>query len=78
MSGLGVPLRTLMPIMERARSTRLPACTLPCSISLSSAESARITMSNCSPRAMRLGMESGALPMEAPRSVTTLLPVACS
>jgi hypothetical protein len=55
-----------MPIVERTRSTRLPGITLPCLISSSSAGAARITMSTGSPRARRVGIESGALPIDAP------------
>ena len=38
----------------------------------------KITKSNFSPRANRLGMESGALPTDAPNALMTLFPDACS
>jgi len=66
MSGLGAPLRTAKPMEERTRSTWLPGTTLPWATSASSAGRARITTSAGSLRAKRLGMESSALPMEAP------------
>ncbi len=66
MSGLGAPARTDMPIKERTRSTRLPATTLPSPASASSAGAAEITTSARSLRASRLGMASGALPIDAP------------
>jgi len=37
-----------------------------------------MTRSNFSPRAKRLGIESGALPMEAPNELITLWPEAAS
>ena len=45
MSGLGAPARTAMPMVERTRSTRLPATTFPWAISSSRADDARMTMS---------------------------------
>lgn len=77
-SGWGVPLRTLIPIIEGARLTRLTGSTLPWATSDPSPESARMTMSKLSRRAKRLGMASGTVPTDAPRAVTPVWPVACS
>ena len=74
-SGLGAPARTANPIVDRARSTRLFAMTVPCLMSSSSAGAAMITTSAGSPRRSRLGIVSGELPIDPPYIVTILLPV---
>src|SRR5215510_4994950 len=74
-SGFVAPARTATPIVEFARSTRLPATTLPCLIKCSSESPVRITRSAASPRCSRFGIELGELPMDAPQAVTALCPV---
>ena len=78
MSGLGVPLRTAAPICERTKSTRLPLMTLPFFTKASKPPSDKMTKSNFSPREKRVGIESGALPTEAPNALITLWPVCFS
>ncbi|OLH22900.1 hypothetical protein BXO590_10940, partial [Xanthomonas oryzae pv. oryzae] len=73
--GLGVPLRTTMPILESASSTRDAGATRPVSISFCSALPTMITTSACSPRASRLGMACGVSPIEGPSNVVTFTPV---
>jgi len=74
-SGLRAPARTANPIVDRARSTRLFAMTVPCLMSSSSAGAAMITTSAGSPRRRRFGIVSGELPIDPPYVVTILLPV---
>ena len=50
MSGFGAPARTAMPMLDRARSTRLPATTRPAFASSSMPAAAMITTSARSPR----------------------------
>ena len=75
MSGFGAPARTAIAIDERARSTRLPGMALPSVIIRSSAGAAMMSTSAGSPRASRIGMASGAVPIEAPQAVATVFPV---
>ena len=73
MSGFGAPARTATPTSERATSARLPAMSLPVSMSSSSELEARITASNTSPAFMRF--MTSAVPAQV---VCTLLPLALS
>ena len=71
MSGFGAPRRTAMPMLERARSTRLAATTLPSLINSSMPARLRMMTSTGSPRRTRLAMESGPIPVDV-ASVTTV------
>jgi hypothetical protein len=66
MSGFGAPAFTDMPISDVTRSTRLPGSASPASIRSSSAPAAMMMTSAGSSRASRLGMASGAGPIDEP------------
>src|SRR5689334_10638333 len=73
MSGLLAPLRTAMPMPERAKSTRLPATTLPRPISSSIASAVRTTRSAAAPLS-----SSFTKPAAEPQVITGLVPMAPS
>src|SRR6478672_5289501 len=73
MSGLGVPLRTARPMPERARSTRLPATTLPSLIRPSIASAVRMARSPPAPVS-----SSFRRPFAEPQVITALVPMVCS
>ena len=72
-SGLGAPARTAAPTSARATSLRLPAISLPVSVSSSFQFDGRITASNTSPAFIRF--IASATPDQV---VATLLPLAFS
>ena len=78
MSGRGAPARTAMPMLERARSARLPETTRPALISSSMPLPAMITTSVRSPRCSRSGIESGAPATDPPETMISVSPVARS
>ena len=73
MSGVGAPARTAIPIADRARSTRLPATTLPSLMNPSSAVSAMTRTSTGSPRCSRFWTESGPVLVVAPITMRCLV-----
>ena len=77
-SGFGALVRTAIPTMERASSTREAGRMRPVAATPSNALPLKIKRSNVSPRCRRSGIDSGPPPMEEPYSVTTSIPVACS
>src|SRR5215831_1167184 len=70
MSGLAAPLRTAMPMPERARSRRLPATTLPRAISSSIVSAVRMTRSTAAPPS-----SSFTSPFVAPQVISTFVPL---
>src|SRR6185436_6580909 len=70
MSGLGAPLRTARPMPERARSTRLPATTLPSLIRPSIASAVRMARSPPAPVS-----SSFRRPFAEPQVITALVPM---
>src|SRR5262245_8925173 len=78
MSGFGAPSRTTIPTSERASSILLAGRTTPRFASSSAAPPSRITTSAASPRASRVGIASGESPIDGPRVVMSLWPLAFS
>ena len=64
-SGFGAPLRTAIAILERTRSTVVPAATWPLATSGAMASLATMITSSGSPRSSRIGMAVGACPSTA-------------
>src|SRR5215510_10345444 len=70
MSGLPAPLRTASPMPELARSTRLPATTVPFRMRASTASAVRMARSPSDPDS-----SSWTSPAAGPQVTATLLPV---
>ena len=73
MSGRFAPLRTATPMPERARSTRLPATTLPCPMRSSIASAVRTARSPSAPPS-----RSFKRPFVEPQVITIFVPLARS